>query len=379
MVGPEETGLTEHAHETAPGLEHTGKPVFELAYLVFAYVPFVFMPPTSAQPVLATLLATAVFLPLYFGSFRRARDSSALPWILAVAAIGYALIPFNGGGNTFVIYAMAMSASMLRPRVAIALGAALMLAMAIEFVVLIPLRIALGLGMVMAVVGGMVMAGILYARARARHDAELRLTQHEVRRLAGMAERERIGRDLHDLLGHTLSVVALKSELAGKLIDRDPGGARAQIRDVENVAREALAQVREAVAGIRAAGLESEIASARLALLTADIRLDQRLAPIALDAAVEQALAMAVREATTNVIRHAGAGRVEIELSADASELRLQISDDGRGGVERHGNGLTGMHERIAALDGSLQIESARGAGTRLLIRVPHAVAGAAA
>ena len=126
-------------------------------------------------------------------------------------------------------------------------------------------------------------------------------TQDEVRRLAGMPSAERIGRDLHDLLGHTLSVWRSRATRRNSSTAIRRQRAR-RFRDVENVAREALAQVREAVAGIRATGLESEIASARLALLTADIRLDQRLAPIALDAAVEQALAMAVR-ATTNVIR----------------------------------------------------------------------------
>jgi len=194
-----------------------------------------------------------------------------------------------------------------------------------------------------------------------------------VRRLAGMAERERIGRDLHDLLGHTLSVVALKSELAGKLIQRDPAAARVQIGEVEEVARQALAQVREAVAGIRAAGLQAELAAARLALLSAEISFDQRLPVIELPGEVEAALAMALREAVTNVIRHAGARRVEVELVETAHEWQLSISDDGRGGIGRHGNGLTGMDERLRALGGSVEIDSAPGAGTRVLLRVPRA------
>jgi two-component system sensor histidine kinase DesK len=356
------------------------QPWYGLMYLAFAYLPLLFRPREPFVTVGATLLATLLFLPVYFAFYRRPASRSPWPYLLWVAAIGYALIPYNAGGNTFVIYAMAMGAAALRPRVALLAGLGFALGMTLAFVLSIPvLRIALTLSAVMAVVGGMAMAGLLYSRRRARDDAALRLTQDEVRRLAGMAERERIGRDLHDLLGHTLSVVALKSELAGKLVERDPQAAKAQIREVEQVAREALAQVREAVSGIRAAGLEAELAAARLALLAADVRLDARLAPRALDSATGQELALALREAVTNVVRHAQAQRVEVELTEHDGALRLSIADDGRGGVARAGNGLTGMRERLQSLGGTLEIDSPAGGGTRLLLRVPRRAAGAAA
>ena len=269
-----------------------------------------------------------------------------------------------------------MAASCLRTRRAILLAVALVAVMAAEFFLVMPSpMLALGSVLAVVVIGTMVVSGILYSRARAWRNAELRLTQDEVRRLATVAERERIGRDLHDLLGHTLSVVALKSELAGKLLDHDRGGARAQIREVEEVARHALAQVREAVAGIRAAGLQAELAAARLALLSAEVRLEHRLAPVALDAKVELAFAMALREAVTNIIRHASARRVEVELSAAGGGMRMVIADDGRGGIGRHGNGLAGMGERLHAVGGTLEIDSPAGAGTRLLLWAP---AGAA-
>jgi two-component system, NarL family, sensor histidine kinase DesK len=356
------------------------QPAFGLVYLLFAYGPLLFDPRDATRPLLATLLATALFLPLYFGYYRRAPQAAAEPWILAVAAIGYALIPFNVGGNTFIVYAAAMSAASLPQRRAMATAAALLLAMSLEFLLVIPQpRIAGGLSGMMACVVGIVMAGIFYTRARQRHDAELRLTQDEVRRLAGMAERERIGRDLHDLLGHTLSVVTLKSELAGKLVERDPAAAQQQMREVETIARAAMAQVREAVSGIRAAGLEAELVSARLALLAADVRLDARLAPLAIEPAAEQALALVLREAVTNVVRHARARRVEVELAEDAGSLRLSIADDGRGGATRSGHGLTGMMERMRALGGTLEIDSPVGGGTRLNLQLPRAAAGARA
>lgn len=357
----------------SPDFDAHDRPGFTLAYLLFAYIPLMFVSRDVGVAAGATLIATAVFLPLHFGFYWRSRDSAALPWILAVAAIGYALIPFNMGGNTFLIYAAAMAATALPVRVALGVGAVLALGMMLEFFIVVPIpRVAGAVSGITAAVGSIVVAGILYSRARAREHAALRLTQDEVRRLAAMAERERIGRDLHDLLGHTLSVVALKSELAGKLIDRDRDAARAQIRDVETVARAALAQVREAVAGIRAAGLQAELASARLALLAAEVRLDQHLVPLALDPEVEQVLALALREAVTNIIRHAQARRVEVEVQHEDAQVRMSIADDGRGGIEREGTGLAGMRERLLAVGGRLDLDSPRGGGTRLTLRVPR-------
>jgi len=360
------------------GFEIHERPWFDLAYLFFVFLPLSLWPDRPLSSVLASVLAIALFLPLFYSFYRGStRPRSAVAHMLAVALIGYALIPFNPGGNTFLIYAGAMAASALSPRRAVQLSVVLLLVMALEFWWVMPTRaIALVSVAVVALIGGMVVAGIIFSRSRARANAELKLTQDEVRRLAGMAERERIGRDLHDLLGHTLSVVVLKSELAGKLLDRDPVAAREQIREVENVARKALAEVREAVAGIRATGLLAELASARLALLSADVRLDQRLPPLALDEKIEAVLAMAVREAVTNIIRHAGAQRVEIELIEDDSGLKLSIADDGSGGIVRHGNGLAGMKERLDSIRGTLEIESQTGAGTRLLLRVPNVPEG---
>lgn len=354
------------------------KPWFGLTYLLFVYLPLLFWPRRPDSAVIASIVAILVFLPTYFAFYRV--GERIRPWLIAaIALIGYVLIPFNPGGNTFIIYALAMVGIILPARPAIIAALAIFALMALEFFWLVsdPFY-ALGSVSVVAVIGTMVVAGNIYARARWRRNAELRLTQDEVRRLAGMAERERIGRDLHDLLGHTLSVVALKSELAGKLIDRDPAAAKLQIREVETVARQALAQVREAVAGIRATGLQAELAAARLALLAADVRLDQRLAPLALDAKVELALAMALREAVTNIIRHADAQRVEVELVEESPGLRLSIVDDGCGGIARHGNGLTGMRERLQEIGGTLEIESLPGAGTRLVLRAPMPAAAGA-
>jgi two-component system, NarL family, sensor histidine kinase DesK len=216
-----------------------------------------------------------------------------------------------------------------------------------------------------------------------RKRAELKISHDEVRRLAALAERERIGRDLHDLLGHTLSLVALKSELAGKLLQRGDSpesreAAQREIVEVSRVARDALAQVRSAVTGIRAAGIVAETVSAKLLLESDGIAFVSTLAPRAVDAGalppkVETALAMTVREAVTNIQRHAHARTARVELDIEADEAVLRVDDDGRGGAIMPGNGLTGMRERIEALGGRLQIDTRTGEGTRLEARVPLA------
>jgi two-component system sensor histidine kinase DesK len=206
-----------------------------------------------------------------------------------------------------------------------------------------------------------------------RHkDAALRLSQDEVRRLAATAERERIGRDLHDLLGHTLSLITLKLELSRKLIDRDPAAARVEISEAEKVARHALAEVRSAVTGIRAADIAAELAAARLLLESSGVALDYA-APPDMPAELERPLALVLREASTNIARHAGASHASVSFEAGDGAVRMRITDNGRGGVGAHGNGLDGMCERIRALGGRLEIASPPGSGTCVRVEVPLA------
>ncbi len=347
-------------------------PRLQLAYLFFVFTPLMFWPDRPASAVWASLLAIALFVPAFLG-FRGSQGRERIARTLLVAAIGLVLIPFNPGGNTFVIYAIGMLAWALAPRPAVWLSLLLVLVMAAEFVWISPrLDFALASVAVVVLIGGMILASVIFGRERARGLAELRLTQDEVRRLGALAERERIGRDLHDLLGHTLSLIALKSELAGKLFARDPAAAAREIDAVTEVARAALAQVREAVSGIRSTGLAGELAAARFALLSAEIKLDQRIAPLDLPTATEHALAMALREAVTNVIRHARARRVEVELiRATDGGIELCISDDGCGGIADFGNGLRGIRERLATIGGSLGLDSPREGGSRLRMQVP--------
>ncbi|RDS84701.1 sensor histidine kinase [Dyella monticola] len=201
--------------------------------------------------------------------------------------------------------------------------------------------------------------------------AQLKLSHDEVRRLAATAERERIGRDLHDLLGHTLSLITLKLELSRKLFDRDSEAARRELEDAERVARHALAEVRAAVTGIRSTDLAAELASARLLLESSAVHLDYGNLPDSLPQEVERTLALVIREATTNIHRHAGATEASVRFTRTPEKLDMQICDNGKGGLASHGNGVSGMCERIRAIGGTLQIESPSRRGTRLMISVP--------
>ena len=189
-----------------------------------------------------------------------------------------------------------------------------------------------------------------------------------------MAERERIARDLHDVLGHTLSLVILKSELATKLADRDPERAREEIRDVERIAREALAEVRAAVTGYRAGGLQSEIQHARSALATAGVAFECDVhAKTSIPPSHEAVLCLALREAVTNIVRHAGARKARLTMRVSDTACAVTITDDGRGGNAPFGSGLTGMRERVEALGGSLIRDGRQ--GTTLTVSLPLAVA----
>jgi two-component system sensor histidine kinase DesK len=202
-------------------------------------------------------------------------------------------------------------------------------------------------------------------------DAALSLSHDEVRRLAATAERERIGRDLHDLLGHTLSLITLKLELSRKLFDRDVDAAKREVEEAEKVARHALAEVRSAVTGIRATDLAAELAAARLLLESSHVHLEYGSPPLDMPGEIERGLSLVLREAVTNVARHADASCVQIELAREHAAVCMQISDNGRGGIAGDGNGMSGMRERVRAMGGSLSVESPRGNGTRLRVAVP--------
>lgn len=229
-------------------------------------------------------------------------------------------------------------------------------------------------------VAGSVALGSLAAfgfQALIRRTWELRAAQQEVSRLAADRERLRIARDLHDLLGHSLTAAAVKAQLAGRLVGRDSpedrARAAAEIGDVERLTRQVLADVRAAVAGYREVSLAVELATAREVLTAAGMTAELPGAVDEVPAGLRELFGWTVREGVTNAVRHSEAARVRIRISPTS----VEIVDDGLG-VPAHsspGSGLTGLAERAAAVGGRLEAGPAPRGGYRLHLGVP---AGAA-
>lgn len=202
---------------------------------------------------------------------------------------------------------------------------------------------------------------------------DLRRTREALARSAVSEERERFSRDLHDLLGHTLSVMVVKAQAVGRLVDRDPEAARAHAKDIEQVGRDALLDVRQAVDAMRSLTLAEELEGARRALGSAGIRAELPEYDGALPAAADQALAWVVREGATNVLRHSGAAACRFELDRADSQAVLTVSDDGVGATSQapgRDGGLDGLRRRLVAAGGGLEVED-RPSGFRLTAKVP--------
>lgn len=340
-------------------------PYLWLVYLSFFFIRYFYVTPGSLEIALAAVSLVA-FLALYFNAWWK-RGPTLLLNIGGMTLLGLAWAPLNPGANVFFIFAGSFAAWLGPPRQAFAAIAVIVgLGMA-SAAVFQPSVVFWLPALVFTPLVGLVN---IYHAQQARSDAALHLRQEEVRKLAQVAERERISRDLHDLLGHTLSVVALKAELAERLIERDPERARKEVAEVNRVARDSLAQVREAVSGMHSLGLAGELENARLALEAAGVESSITGIPPDLAAAREAALALVLREAVTNIVRHAGAYRCGIRFTTENDEDVMEITDDGRGAASLTGTGIDGMRARIASVGGRLELST--GSGLRVRARLPR-------
>ena len=348
-----------------PASRHIGwMPYVWLVYLGnFVIVP-VFSHASALQWVL-TGLAIVVFLPLYFLGYWVSGPRAV--WLAAgMWLIGAVFAPWNPAASVFPIYASGCVADAGPPATVWRWIGAIFALTALESWML---RLSPYFWVPALIFVPLLGAVVMDMHRKRRMDARLDLAQDEIDRLARIAERERIARDLHDLLGHTLSVIVLKSELASKLAEKDPPRAAQEIRDVERISREALSEVRAAVRGYHSVGLEAEIEHAREALTAAGIEFDAKVEPVTVSASQESVVALAIREAVTNIVRHAGAKSCQLWLRCRYFGCELEIADDGRGGSTPDGFGLSGMRERVEALGGTLERDGSQ--GMRLILRLP--------
>jgi two-component system sensor histidine kinase DesK len=212
--------------------------------------------------------------------------------------------------------------------------------------------------------------GMTAVRQLVTLNAELHATRGELADLAVASERERLARELHDLLGRTLSLIAVKAELASRLRANGDRSADAELADVQRLARQAVRDVREAVAGGHAPSVDGELAAAEAALRSVGIKVSVDNTAASIDPTHETTIAWALREAVTNVVRHSGARTCRIALDAADGLTTLDVDDDGRGAVgEGSGTGLEGLADRIHALGGTLEVGQSDGPCTYGTVR----------
>jgi two-component system sensor histidine kinase DesK len=339
-------------------------------YVWLVYSVFFFIEPIARHNLRYWLQFAAVytvFLAIYSGLVYARTKLQSYLLLMALCVLGLWYLPYNNSACGILVYVAAFipfiseSLGVVTGTIAFLCGA-----IAIEGYLLHISPWAWGFPAFFCVVVG---GTNLLTSQKIRSKAKLQLAQEEIEQLAKLAERERIARDLHDVLGHTLSVIVLKSELAGRLFERDPQRARQEIGEVEQVSRKALSEVREAIRGYRSEGLAAEIDRAHRTLDAAGVTLTCESKPPTLSAAEETVLALAVREAVTNIVRHAQASQCHMRFVSENGRTSLTVADDGRGNIRQEGNGLRGMRERIEGLGGHFSIDGKQ--GTRLHIDIP--------
>ncbi|GAA2194881.1 sensor histidine kinase [Micromonospora lupini] len=293
--------------------------------------------------------------------------------LLGLVAVGLASIPGTAGDWTATLVFVAASAVFLLSATQALVIVALCALIPLVGAWLVPTWTGESTVTVAVLLASFAMFGV---SRLAQRNSELRAAQQEIGRLAVAEERARAARDLHDILGHSLTVVAIKAELAGRLIEVDTVRAAAEIAEVERLARAALADVRQTVGAYREVTLAGELAGARSALAAAGIAAELPAEVPELPREWDRLFGWTVREGVTNVVRHSGARCCTIRVRPDG----VEVSDDGRGpstpDADAAGYGLVGLRERARRLDAVVTVGRRRDDGTGFLLRV-HAPVGA--
>lgn len=348
-----------------------------LGYLVVLVFPPTFDPSSGVREWIVTIASGTVFVTLYAAVILRPRRFGRFgpPAAVALAVLTY---PFNSGAAVYLVFAAAFAASVGPRRLAMRWFAGLSL-LTLVFALIAPLPSPFAIAVFGAPLVFVWVVGfaVLDEVERDEEAGRLRIDNARIEHLATAAERDRISRDLHDLLGQSLTEVIVRSQLVRRLAEADPARAAEEAAEIERSSRRALDEIRAAVQGWREVRIDEELDIARRALDAAGVIVavdrDERFDP---PPTTETALALALRETVTNVVRHAAASRCTITLRRSGGRDVLEVADDGRGGAPpavgrmgTEGSGLKGMRERVLALGGDVEVADRD--GRRVTVSLP--------
>jgi two-component system sensor histidine kinase DesK len=334
-------------------------------YVWLIYLPLFFIPVMISHhesiDLVWTALALITFLGLYFHAYW-VKSQYVIYHIVAIGLLGTLVAFITPTACTLFIYAGAFCSRLMPLKYAMTVLVSLLV-----WIASISWFFSFEMYFYQPALVFTLIVGILniYQCALHQNKQALILSRKETQRLAQVAERERIARDLHDLIGHTFSVITIKADLAGRLIDKDLEKARIEIKQLENISRDALSQVREVVSGYRTSDLLSELANAKNVFNSVDIdfyyqfeNIDEQ--QIELDSTNNKELAIVLRELVTNIIKHAKATQVTAIIQHQDGKIVLAMQDDGQGfeNSQHKGFGIKGIEERIQKLKGFVAIKT---------------------
>ncbi len=344
-----------------------------LLFSLFYFLPLFFMSDVLNMWLLACIVIAYVsFLLLYFWGLKSDSSRAFLP-ISAMLVLCCAITFITPGSNALFGFATFLGGYYFSlMRAFLTLG----LALALEGVTFLWVGhdvVFLGIALFLSAA---LFINAIFLRKDLQHRFAEKRDQNQIQELATIAERERISRDLHDLLGHSLSSVALKAELAEKFISAESyDSAAKEIAEVAELARSTLKDVRKSVSGLRQKGLYAELKKLCQQLQSSgfDTQCEDELSDLhSLGADIESTIILLLKEACTNILRHSKGDRVRIALKKDSSTFLITVWDNGGSSNLEAGNGIRGMKDRCRSMDGRLTLES-DAEGTQLKMTIPGA------
>jgi two-component system sensor histidine kinase DesK len=337
----------------------------------------------TVSPIAPAAVGLVVYVALYlycvnagFGNMLRPPATRQILALIVFAALGMGLAAAYAGQSAgwliLSLFVGAAGASLLRPPWVFGWVGASTIA---EVLLAMPHHVSAGDIWSNAFSTFMGCVLVLVVKQLIAYIHELRDAQARLAHAAVAEERLRFARDLHELLGHTLTLMVVKAQVVRRLAEQEPAAAAAAAVDIEQIGRQALSEVREAVTGYRQRPFATELDGARSAMTDAGIEVSVDTVGTPLPPVADAVFGWAVREGATNVIRHSGARHCAIVVRREGDRATLEIRDDGRGGKPSGtGNGLRGLRERLAAAGGTLSAAPAPGGGFNLIATVPGAV-----